>query len=66
MTVEEFIAKWENCSGSERANYAVFLTEFAGLLGQARRYAQCLAEPPCPPFSGSEDENSVTDRLAKL
>ncbi|MBA3667201.1 MAG: class I SAM-dependent DNA methyltransferase, partial [Sphingomonas sp.] len=33
MTVEEFIAKWENCSGSERANYAVFLTEFAGVLG---------------------------------
>lgn len=33
MTVEEFIAKWENCSGSERANYAVFLTELAGLLG---------------------------------
>ncbi len=35
MTVEEFIEKWENCSGSERANYAVFLTEFAGLLGVA-------------------------------
>ena len=33
MTVNEFIAKWENCSGSERANYAVFLTEFTQLLG---------------------------------
>ncbi|MFL6765841.1 MAG: class I SAM-dependent DNA methyltransferase [Sphingomicrobium sp.] len=33
MTVDEFIAKWENCPGSERANYAVFLTELAGVLG---------------------------------
>jgi hypothetical protein len=33
VTVDEFIAKWENCSGSERANYAVFLTELAGVLG---------------------------------
>ncbi len=32
MTVEQFITKWENCSGSERANYAVFLTELAGVL----------------------------------
>ncbi len=33
VTVDEFIEKWENCSGSERANYAVFLTELAGILG---------------------------------
>ena len=33
MTVDEFIAKWENCSGSERANYAVFLTELSNVLG---------------------------------
>ncbi|MBV9528338.1 DNA methyltransferase, partial [Sphingomonas sp.] len=33
MTVDEFIAKWENCPGHERANYAVFLTEFTHLLG---------------------------------
>ena len=33
MTVDEFIAKWENCSGSERANYAVFLTELTNVLG---------------------------------
>jgi hypothetical protein len=33
VTVDEFISKWENCSGSERANYAVFLTELANLLG---------------------------------
>src|SRR4051794_28720928 len=33
VTVDEFIAKWENCPGSERANYAVFLTELAGVLG---------------------------------
>lgn len=33
MTVDEFIAKWENCSGSERANYAVFLTELTGVVG---------------------------------
>ncbi|MBA2467038.1 MAG: class I SAM-dependent DNA methyltransferase, partial [Sphingomonas sp.] len=33
MTVDEFIAKWENCPGNERANYAVFLTELAGVLG---------------------------------
>ena len=33
MTVEEFIAKWENCPGHERANYAVFLTELANVLG---------------------------------
>jgi hypothetical protein len=33
VTVDEFIAKWENCSGSERANYAVFLTELSNILG---------------------------------
>lgn len=33
MTVDEFIAKWENCPGSERSNYGVFLTELAGVLG---------------------------------
>ena len=33
MTVEEFIAKWDNCPGSERSNYAVFLTELSGILG---------------------------------
>jgi hypothetical protein len=33
VDVEEFIAKWENCSGSERANYAVFLTELTNVLG---------------------------------
>lgn len=33
MTVEEFIEKWENCPGSERSNYGVFLTELAGVLG---------------------------------
>jgi hypothetical protein len=33
VTVEEFIAKWENCPGHERANYAVFLTELCGVLG---------------------------------
>ena len=33
VTVEEFITKWENCPGSERANYAVFLTELTGVLG---------------------------------
>jgi hypothetical protein len=33
VTVEEFIAKWENCPGHERANYAVFLTELTNVLG---------------------------------
>ena len=33
VTVEEFIAKWENCPGHERANYAVFLTELTSILG---------------------------------
>jgi hypothetical protein len=33
VTVDEFIEKWEHCPGSERANYAVFLTELAGILG---------------------------------
>ena len=32
MDVEQFIAKWENCPGHERANYAVFLTELCGVL----------------------------------
>jgi hypothetical protein len=32
VTVDEFIEKWEHCPGSERANYAVFLTELAGVL----------------------------------
>jgi hypothetical protein len=33
VTVDEFIAKWENCPGHERANYAVFLTELTNVLG---------------------------------
>ena len=33
VTVDEFIQKWENCSGSERGNYAVFLTQLTDLLG---------------------------------
>jgi hypothetical protein len=33
VTVEEFIGKWENCPGSERSNYGVFLTELTGVLG---------------------------------
>ena len=33
VTVEEFIEKWENCPGSERSNYGVFLTELTGVLG---------------------------------
>jgi type I restriction-modification system DNA methylase subunit len=33
VTVEEFIAKWEKCSGHERANYAAFLSDFAHVLG---------------------------------
>ena len=33
VDVEEFIAKWENCPGHERATYAVFLTELCGVLG---------------------------------
>jgi len=33
VNVEEFIAKWENCAGHERSNYAVFLTELTAVLG---------------------------------
>jgi hypothetical protein len=33
VTVEEFIAKWENCPGHERANYAAFLGDLAHVLG---------------------------------
>ncbi|HEV2747971.1 MAG TPA: DNA methyltransferase [Allosphingosinicella sp.] len=33
MTVGEFITKWKDCSGSERSNYAIFLTELCGVLG---------------------------------
>ena len=33
VTVDEFIEKWENCPGSERSNYGVFLTELTGVLG---------------------------------
>jgi hypothetical protein len=33
VTVDEFITKWENCPGHERANYAVFLTELTAVLG---------------------------------
>lgn len=32
MTVDEFIRKWEACSGHERANYAAFLSDFANVL----------------------------------
>lgn len=32
MTVDEFIRKWENCSGHERANYAAFLSDLAHVL----------------------------------
>lgn len=33
MTVDEFIAKWENCSGKERSTYGPFLTELCNALG---------------------------------
>lgn len=33
MTVEDFIEKWENCSGHERSNYAAFLSDFAHVMG---------------------------------
>jgi len=33
VTVDEFIGKWDNCSGSERSNYAVFLTQLTQVLG---------------------------------
>ncbi|HLL29461.1 MAG TPA: DNA methyltransferase [Allosphingosinicella sp.] len=33
MTVDEFITKWENCSGHERSNYAAFLSDFAHVMG---------------------------------
>lgn len=33
VTVDEFIEKWENCPGSERSNYAVFLTQLTQVLG---------------------------------
>ncbi|HEY0112053.1 MAG TPA: DNA methyltransferase [Allosphingosinicella sp.] len=32
MTVDEFINKWENCSGHERSNYAAFLSDFAHVM----------------------------------
>ncbi len=32
MTPEAFVEKWHNCPGSERANYAVFLTELTQML----------------------------------
>ncbi|HEX8572213.1 MAG TPA: DNA methyltransferase [Allosphingosinicella sp.] len=33
MTVDDFITKWENCSGHERSNYAAFLSDFAHVMG---------------------------------
>jgi hypothetical protein len=32
MTIDEFLAKWENCPGHERSNYAAFLSDFATVL----------------------------------
>lgn len=31
--VQDFITRWQNSGGSERANYQLFLTELAALLG---------------------------------
>jgi hypothetical protein len=33
VTVDEFIQKWQNCSGHERSNYAAFLSDFAHVMG---------------------------------
>ena len=32
MTVQDFIEKWENCTGHERSNYAAFLSDFAHVM----------------------------------
>lgn len=32
-TIEAFIARWGNSGGSERSNYALFLTELCDMLG---------------------------------
>ena len=49
-TAQTFIAKWRKASGSERANYQLFITELCELLGcdktdpssEDNRYADCF------------------------
>jgi hypothetical protein len=36
MSVEQFIARWQGATGTEKANYQLFLTELTGLLGLPR------------------------------
>ncbi len=36
MSVEQFIARWKDASGAEKANYQLFLTELTELLGLPR------------------------------
>ena len=52
--VDEFIAKWENCPGSERVNYAVFLTELTQVLGLPTPTPQQDYQIDAPVVGGSE------------
>lgn len=36
MDIDEFVQRWHNATGTEKANYQLFLTELCGLLGLQR------------------------------
>jgi hypothetical protein len=51
--IDTFIARWQHASGTERANYQLFLTELCELLGLPR---------PEPAREGHEDNAYVFER----
>ena len=57
MTATDFIARWRASGASERANYAVFLTELADVLGVPR---------PEPATDTPERDAYTVDRVVTL
>ena len=53
ITADDFIKRWENANGSERANYQLFLTELCALIGLDR---------PDPASEDTEDNAYVFER----
>lgn len=53
QTIQEFIERWANSGGSERANYALFLTEFTEVLG---------LEKPLPATDSGENDHYRLER----
>lgn len=57
VAIAAFIARWQHASGTERANYQLFLTELCELLALPR---------PEPARDGHEDNAMLRARAAKV